>query len=97
MQKKMLDSTPLLVRGGKLIPWLIKPDGDFTWSDSDWARAKALEARWKMHGINEATRRQLIPCAIWSSKFPGLVFHDDIQKQLEELSAEKNEIVKGDV
>jgi hypothetical protein len=97
MQKKMLDSTPLLVRGGKLIPWLIKPDGDFTWSESDWARAQTLEARWKMHGINEATRRQLIPCAIWSAKFPGLVFHTEVQKQLVDLSAEKIEILKDDI
>ena len=80
----------MLSRGGTFIPWLVKPEGDLTWSEADWGRAATLEARWKMHGVSEHTRRQLIQCAVWMAKFPGLRFSNDIHNKLEELVAEKN-------
>lgn len=80
----------MLSRGGTLSPWLVKPEGDLTWSEADWGRAATLEARWKMHGVSEHLRRQLIPCAVWMAKFPGLRFSEDIHKTLEDLVAEKN-------
>ena len=81
----------MLARGGTLIPWLVKPEGDLTWSDADWGRAATLEARWKMNGVSEQVRRQLIPCAVWMAKFPGMRFSDDIEKQLNVFMAEKIE------
>ena len=79
----------MLIRGGKLLPWLIKPDGDAVWSSVDWGRAAALEARWHMLGVSESERHSLIPCAVWSAKFPGMIFNDATMKRLAELSVEK--------
>jgi hypothetical protein len=66
--------------------WVMKPDGDPTWSDIDWARAATLEARWKMAKVSEDERRILIPCAVWISKFPGMRLSSEIMERLELLS-----------
>lgn len=78
----------MLSRGGKLIRWFVRVEGDTTWTDDDNARAGTLEARWKMHGISEDERRRLIPCAVWKQRFPGLVYPDEIMKRLEELEVD---------
>jgi hypothetical protein len=72
----------MLVRGGKMIRWLVKPEGDRIWSDADWGRAAALEARWKSAGMSESDRRRLIPCAIWIAKFPGMLLHESVMAEL---------------
>jgi hypothetical protein len=78
----------MLVRG-KIMNWLVKPEGDPTWSEADWGRAATLEAKWKAQGVSEEERRKLIPCAIWSAKFPGLRFQSDVMMRLSNL--EKNQ------
>jgi hypothetical protein len=79
----------MLVRGNTMTPWLVKPDGAATWSAADWGRAATLESRWKMLGLREDERRRLIPCAVWRSKLPGLVFDGDVMKRLAELDSER--------
>ena len=76
----------VLVRGGKMSMWLVKPDGDATWSAEDWGTAATLEARWKSKGVTEEERLRLVPCAVWLKKFPGLVYSDDILERLEQLA-----------
>jgi hypothetical protein len=78
----------MLSRGGTLIRWMVRAEGDATWTETDVARAGTLEARWKMLGVSEEERRRLIPCAVWKARFPGLVYPDEIMKRLEELAAE---------
>ena len=75
----------MLVRGGKLSRWIMKPDGDPTWSDADWGCAATLEIRWRMAGISEEERRKLIPCAVWLAKFPGLRLQQEIMDRLRAL------------
>jgi hypothetical protein len=74
----------MLLRGGKLRNWSIKPEGDPTWTHEDWCRARTLEARWADKGVSEADRRTLIPCAVWKAKFPGLQYPDHIERALTE-------------
>ena len=76
----------MLVRGGKLSRWIMKPDGDPTWSDADWGRAATFETRWQMAGISEDERRKLIPCAVWLAKFPGLRLQQGIMDRLSALA-----------
>lgn len=76
----------MLVRGGQLSRWIMKPDGDLTWSEMDWGRAATLEAKWRMAGVSEEERRMLIPCAVWLAKFPGLRLQDTVMDRLRALS-----------
>lgn len=62
--------------------WLMKPEGDPTWSMGDWGRAASLEARWKSAGMPEDARRRLVPCAIWIAKFPGMTLHESVMSEL---------------
>ena len=79
----------MLSRGGSLTQYLVKPDGDETWSVEDWSRAMTLEARWAALGISEDDRRRYIPCAVLVAKFPGsLVFPETIMKRLADLAVE---------
>jgi hypothetical protein len=73
----------MLVRGNKMMRWVIKPEGDATWSDKDWGRAATLEARWKSAGMCEDNRRRLIPCAIWIAKFPGMRLDESVMSELD--------------
>lgn len=78
----------MLSRGGLLTQYLVKPDGDQTWSAEDWSRAKTLEARWLSLGVSEDNRRRYIPCAVLVAKFPGIVYPDAVMKRLVELAVE---------
>jgi hypothetical protein len=78
----------MLSRGGSLTQYLVKPDGDETWSVEDWSRAMTLEARWSALGVSEDERRRYIPCAVLVAKFPGLVFPDSVTKRLAEFAVE---------
>jgi len=73
---------------GALTQYLLKPDGDQTWSTYDWSRAMTLEARWLAQGVSEDDRRRYIPCAVLVAKFPGIVYPDSIMKRLSELAVE---------
>lgn len=75
----------MLCRGGKLMHWILRPQGDKSWSADDYARAATLEARWIASGVSEDERRRLIPCAVWYRKFPGTMYDDATMKRLEEL------------
>ena len=70
------------VRGARLYPWILKPDGDSTWVVEDWERARALEARLCHMGVAEEERARLIPCAVWKTKFPGLTYTSDVEARL---------------
>jgi len=90
----------MLSRGGTLMRYFVKPDGDLTWSADDWATAETLEALWMARGVSEHDRRRYIPCAVLARKFPGSVgsrspegkgglkYPDAILKRLEELAVE---------
>ena len=80
-------STQILYRGGKLMPWVLKPDDDPTWSAADWGRAAADEARFASLGVSEAERRKLVPCAVLKAKWPELVFSAAVEKRLAALAA----------
>ena len=79
----------MLVRGGKLMHWVLKPEGDPIWSKDDWGRAATLEARWLARGICETDRSRLLPCAVWRAKFPGTTYDTETMRRLEELSEKK--------
>jgi hypothetical protein len=80
-------STQILCRGGKLIPWVLKPEDDPTWSTADWGRAATLEARFSALGVSEAERRRLVSCAVLKAKWSGLVFSPAVEKRLATLTA----------
>lgn len=75
----------MLQRAGKLMPWIVRPAGDPTWSAADWGRAATLEAKWKLTGVSESDRRTLIPCAVWSAKFPGMIYDVGVMQRLNDL------------
>jgi hypothetical protein len=75
----------MLTRAGKRMHWIVKPEGDATWNQMDWGTAATLEARWAQMGICEEERRQLIPCAVWKAKFPGLTYTPAIESKLQAL------------
>lgn len=75
----------MLCRGGILKPWILKPDGDPTWTTEDWARAATLEARFSAAGATEEERRKYIPCAVYMLKFPGTTYDIVTMKRLNTL------------
>ena len=75
----------MLCRGGILKSWILKPDGDSTWTAEDWARAATLEARFSAAGASEEERRKLIPCAVYITKFPGTAYDVVTMKRLNTL------------
>lgn len=75
----------MLQRGGSLVPWIVRPDEDPLWSPADWGTAQTLEAKWIARGVSEDERRRLIPCAVWLSKHPGLLYSESVMKRLQEL------------
>lgn len=76
----------MLLRGNVAMPWILKPDRDPCWNAEDWGRAATLEIRWKTMGVSEKDRRELLPCAIWKSKFPGLQYNPLIETKLRTLA-----------
>ncbi len=75
----------MLLRGNTILSWDIRPDGDATWNDEDWARAGIYEMRWRAQGVSETERRRLLPCAVQVAKHPGTRYDDTIMKRLAEL------------
>jgi hypothetical protein len=65
--------------------YILRPTDDPLWSEKDYARAATLEARWAACGIAETDRQRLIPCAVWSAKFPGTLYDSETMKELESL------------
>ncbi len=78
-------SAKIVCRGGKLIPWIVQPDGDPTWSAADWGRAATLEARFARMGVSEMERRRLVPCAVWKAKWPETTFCATTERRLAPL------------
>jgi hypothetical protein len=78
----------MIARGGKLIPWILKPVGDPTWSQEDWGRAATLEARFAATGVCEEERRRLVPCAVLRAKWPETRFPTALEARLAELKIE---------
>jgi hypothetical protein len=85
MSENNFTRSAMLVCGNSISPWCVKPDGDMTWNAEDWGRAQSLEIRFHRLGISEHERRGLIPAAVLRMKYPGIRFHDDIMKRLDEL------------
>ena len=73
------------VRGGKMFMNLTI-EIDPLWSVKDIGRLQALDARWASMAVEETERRSLLPCAVWSIKFPGTRYSSDIMKRLAELT-----------
>jgi hypothetical protein len=76
----------ILVRETQAKPWILKPERDPCWNVEDWGRAATLEMRWIGMGVSEKDRRELIPCAIWKAKFPGLQYNPFIESKLRTLA-----------
>lgn len=76
----------MLVRGHQMRPWILKPDQDPCWNTEDWGRAATLEMRWTALGVSEKDRRELLPCAIWKAKFPGLTYNPIVESKLRSLA-----------
>ena len=77
----------MIVRGGKLIPWILRPPADPSWSSADWARAATLEARYAALGVREEERRRLVPCAVVKARWPETRFTVAIEERLASLRA----------
>ncbi len=78
----MNQNRTFLVRGGNIYKRIVKLDLDPIWNSQDIERANILEARWISKGVCEEERRQLLPCAIWKAKFPGIIYTDAIESRL---------------
>lgn len=78
----------MIIRGGKLHPWILKPVNDPLDSPADLARAATLEARFAALGVRESERRRLVPCAVLKARWPETVFSPEIEKRLLALRAE---------
>lgn len=74
-----------MIRAGQIQTWCVQPDRDPTWTETDWARACTLEARWKAKEVSEEERIRLLPCAVWKRKFPGLLYSAPIESRLQQL------------
>jgi hypothetical protein len=61
------------------------PVGDRTWTQEDKECAKTLDARWICKGVSSSERDQLLACAIWKRKLPGLLYTEAIEQRLQEL------------
>jgi hypothetical protein len=73
------------VRGNKLISHVLKEGGDRVWNREDWGRYATFDARWTSMGVSEYERAQLLPCAVWKSKFPGMTYNPTIESRLRSL------------
>lgn len=78
----------MIVRGGKLIPWIVRPVGDLTWTQTDWARAATLEARFTAAEVREEERMRLVPCAVLKARWPETRFTAEIEERLAALRIE---------
>ena len=78
----------MIIRGGKLHNWILKPVEDPMNTPSDMARAATLETRFAALGVCEAERRKLVPCAVIKARWPETQFAPDIEKRLAELAVE---------
>jgi len=78
----------MIARGGKLIPWIVKPVADPSWSPADMGRAATLEARFASAGVREEERRRLVPCAVLRAKWPETRFTAEIDARLAGLKPE---------
>ena len=71
----------MIARGGKLMPWIVRPVADPSWSPADLARAATLEARFAALGLREEERRLLVPCAVLRAKWPETRFPTEIEEK----------------
>jgi hypothetical protein len=78
----------MIIRGGKLIPWIVRPAPDPSFGPADVGRAATLEARFHALGVCEEERRRLIPCAVLRARWPETRFPAEVEKRLEDLKAE---------
>ena len=78
----------MIARGGKLMPWIVRPVADPSWSPADLGRAATLEARYAALGVREEERRRLVPCAVLRAKWPETRFSADIESRLAVLRVE---------
>lgn len=78
----------MIARGGKLMPWIVKPMTDPSWSPTDLGRAASMEARYAALGVREEERRRLVPCAVVHAKWPETRFTAEIEERLAALRAE---------
>jgi hypothetical protein len=85
MESINLTGMNTLVRAGKMMHWTTRPEGDAIWTENDWARAATLEARFTFLGICEEERKQMISCAVWKAKFPGLTYSPQIENRLGQI------------
>jgi hypothetical protein len=76
----------MIIRGGKLYPWILRPIEDPINTSADLARAATLDARYAAHGVCEAERQKLVPCAMVKARWPETQFTPEIEKRLTELS-----------
>jgi hypothetical protein len=76
----------MIIRGGQFYPWIIRPVNDPVNTPADLARAATLDARYAAHGVCEAERHKIVPCAMLKARWPETQFTSEIEKRLAELS-----------
>jgi hypothetical protein len=78
----------MIIRGGKIIPWIVRPAPDPSFGPADLCRATTLEARWHALGVCEEERRRLIPCALLRARWPETHYAPEVEKRLAALKVE---------
>jgi hypothetical protein len=75
----------LLFENGVVHNWVSKPDFDYTMNVVDIARAKTFEMRFRRLGLDEKKRKVFVMLAVMKKKHSGLVYSDEIEKELKTL------------
>lgn len=78
----------MIIRGGKLIPWIVRPAPDPSFGPADHGRAATLEARFAALGVREEERRRLVPCAVLRARWPETRYPAEVEARLAELRVE---------
>ncbi len=78
----------VLFENGVVYNWVSKPDFDLTMNSVDIARAKTFELRFKRFGLDEKKRKVFVMLAVMKKKHSGLVYSDELEKELKPLLIE---------
>ena len=83
------DTVMYSIRGNCMYSYKITKDDvlDPTWTVVDKSRAQTIEARLTSKGVTTQECETLVPCIVWKSKFPGLMYDDAIEARIRTLAA----------
>ena len=78
----------LLFENGSVYNWIVKPDFDLTINSVDIARAKTFEMRFRRLGLEDKKRKVFVMLAVMKKKHSGLIYSEEIEKELKTLLIE---------